>query len=174
MKKILLASIAAIGLAAGPALAADMPVKAPPAKAAFNWAACYAGIHGGWGYGEGKVEYGANTLAVAPGTQSSSNIHPKGPEFGGTLGCDWNWGGGFVIGILGDAAWIPKDDDKTETLFPTFRIGLKEEWLATARARIGILMGTWGLWYVTGGGAFTDVKATNFRPLIWPNTVSSD
>jgi opacity protein-like surface antigen len=165
MKKILLASFAFAALAVGPAIAADMPVKAPPVKRAYSWTACYVGIHAGWGFGDVSVDNGANVLGRVVGTPASENVHPKGPEFGGTIGCDWAMGNSLVIGILGDAAWMPKDDDKVEINAVPFRIRIKEEWLATARARIGINTGSWGLWYLTGGAAFTDIELSNFNPI---------
>jgi outer membrane immunogenic protein len=165
MKKILLASLAVFALAGAPAIAADMPVKAPPVvKKSFNWNACYVGIHGGYVSGKSEIDYGANTLGIAPGIAASGDLHPKGPEFGGTLGCDWSVGSNVVIGVLVDGAWTPMDDDKTEFLFPAFRIGIEQQWLATARARLGLDMGVWGLWYVTGGAAFTDIELSNFVP----------
>jgi outer membrane immunogenic protein len=49
----LLASVAVLALAAAsPALAADLPLKAPPpAVAAWNWSGFYIGGHGGYGWG---------------------------------------------------------------------------------------------------------------------------
>src|ERR1700676_3785659 len=45
------AAIAAL-IAAGPALAADLPLKAPPpVAAAWNWSGFYIGGHGGYGWG---------------------------------------------------------------------------------------------------------------------------
>src|SRR5258708_6698132 len=45
------AAIAAL-IAAGPALAADLPLKAPPpVVAAWNWSGFYIGGHGGYGWG---------------------------------------------------------------------------------------------------------------------------
>jgi outer membrane immunogenic protein len=165
MKNLLAGAALAAFALAGPAYAADMPVKAPPpVKKVFNWTGCYVGVHAGYGYGNSEVDYGLNTLGVTPGRAASADIHPRGPEFGGTLGCDYVVGNGFVIGVLGDAAWIPMDRDRLEVLFPPFRLEAKEQWLATARGRIGVDMGAWGLWYVTGGGAFTDLRLTNFSP----------
>ena len=54
MKGNLLASVAVVALiAAGPALAADLPMKAPPAVAAavWSWSGFYIGVHGGYGWG---------------------------------------------------------------------------------------------------------------------------
>ena len=47
MKRILLASVAALGLA-GTASAADLAVQAPAVVPLFTWTGCYLGINGGW------------------------------------------------------------------------------------------------------------------------------
>jgi outer membrane immunogenic protein len=65
MKKILVAGIAAAAFCGAPAIAADMPVKAPPMVAApyDPWTGCYVGanVGGGWGHEIGHfsndVEY---------------------------------------------------------------------------------------------------------------------
>ena len=51
MNKIL-GSIALAMVIAGPAMAADMPLKAPPPPAVFSWTGCYAGIEGGYVAGQ--------------------------------------------------------------------------------------------------------------------------
>ncbi len=47
MKKFLLGSVALAAVIAGPAMAADMPLKAPPPPPVFSWTGCYVGIEGG-------------------------------------------------------------------------------------------------------------------------------
>ncbi len=50
MNKFLLSTLGLVAMAA-PALAADLPVKAPPPVVApmFNWSGFYIGANGGWG-----------------------------------------------------------------------------------------------------------------------------
>ena len=53
MKKILLAGVALSALVAGPAMAADLPVRAPAYKSPppvityYSWTGCYVGGHVG-------------------------------------------------------------------------------------------------------------------------------
>jgi hypothetical protein len=47
MNKILISGMALAAMIAGPAMAADMPVKAPPPVPVFSWTGCYIGIQGG-------------------------------------------------------------------------------------------------------------------------------
>ena len=50
MKKFLLGTLGLVAMAA-PALAADLPVKAPPPvlPPMYNWSGFYIGGNGGWG-----------------------------------------------------------------------------------------------------------------------------
>jgi opacity protein-like surface antigen len=50
MKKLLLASAALAALIAGPAVAADMPVKVYKPAPVYSWTGCYIGGNGGWTY----------------------------------------------------------------------------------------------------------------------------
>ena len=50
MKRLLLGSFVALAMGSA-AVAADMPVKAPPPVAAFSWTGCYVGIEGGGAWG---------------------------------------------------------------------------------------------------------------------------
>jgi outer membrane immunogenic protein len=63
MKRILLASVAALGLA-GTASAADLAVQAPAVVPLFTWTGCYLGINGGW-IGSNS-DYSTSRQIVAP------------------------------------------------------------------------------------------------------------
>lgn len=101
MKKLLL-SVAALTLAAGSsAFAADlrMPVKAPmaPPPVVTNWTGCY--IDAGAGYGlydqrESESAFGLSTISYDNGGRGWLG------RFG--LGCDYQTGSNFVIGVFGD------------------------------------------------------------------------
>src|SRR5438128_12643975 len=105
MKKLLLASAAAGALAlAGPALAADIPVKAPPAVApvpVFTWTGCYIGGHVGFAgaqkyYSLTPVEantvflpqFGLTDGHIHPAGFTSFSPHPYGFFGGGQVGCN--------------------------------------------------------------------------------------
>jgi opacity protein-like surface antigen len=52
VKGHLLASVAVVALVvAGPAIAADLPLKAPPKATPWTWSGFYIGGHGGYGWG---------------------------------------------------------------------------------------------------------------------------
>jgi outer membrane immunogenic protein len=152
MKRILLASLAlaAMGAAASPAAAADlprqMPVKAPAyAPAYFTWTGFYLGINGGWGFGH------SNWSGIPTG-----DFSVNGGLIGGTAGYNWQFGQA-VFGLEGDLDWSGISGSTT-TNCPA---GCKtsNNWLSTVRGRLGYAGDRW-MPYVTGGAAFGDIKAT--------------
>ncbi|HEY6256377.1 MAG TPA: hypothetical protein VIY51_11360, partial [Xanthobacteraceae bacterium] len=110
------AGLAAGLLAGGPAMAADMSVKAPLMKApmpVFSWTGCY--IDGGVGYGMWNQDHSITAALVAtptiPNSFNSLEVTNGGRgwlgRFGG--GCDLQLSGtfsSFVIGAFGDYDWM--------------------------------------------------------------------
>ena len=141
---------------ASPSFAADLPrpvYKAPAAPyiAPFSWSGFYVGINGGYGWG--KSDWSS---AVTTGSTK-----PKGGLVGVTLGYNLQTGN-WVWGVDGDfdASWM-KGSDNTGTGVCTGADGCQTEnsWFGTVRGRIGY---AWNRWmpYITGGGAFSDIKMT--------------
>ena len=65
MKEQLIAGAALAALIGTPALAADMPLKAPPPPVTvYNWTGCYVGANTGYQWGDGNA-----TLALQPWSQ---------------------------------------------------------------------------------------------------------
>ncbi len=149
--------VAAFGLLAIPfaAQAADIPIKAPYYKGApmvsyYNWTGFYAGINAGYGFG-------TTTWSGFP----AANSKPAGFLAGGTLGYNWQ-SGSIVYGIEGDFDWA--DVKKTVDCAPAITCETKNDWLATFRGRVGYAFDRW-LPYITGGGAYGNVKATVSSPV---------
>jgi outer membrane immunogenic protein len=92
-KHSLMLLAAAIGLAATQASAADLPRKAPayvpPAPPPMTWTGCYIGANVGGIFGHAKADFGFGEL-------STNN---SGFAGGGQIGCDYQFTGGWVIGI---------------------------------------------------------------------------
>ena len=177
MNKLLIASVAlAAASLGGPALAADMPVKAPPPPVpVFTWTGCYVGLYIGDDYGKFQSTVNTPTVRVAttPATpfaatagltgQITNDTHMSGFLGGGTVGCNYqvyNW----VWGIEVDGGVTNKDGQ--DFLLPPFNPNpanlyinqIHESWLGTARVRLGYAVWDKWLWYVTGGGAYARVK----------------
>jgi outer membrane immunogenic protein len=127
VKKNLLASVAVFALAAGaPAVAADLPIKAPVHKAAtapmsHNWTGCYVGAHVGYGWGHASsYDYDAD------------HLRPSGIFGGGQLGCNWQQTANWVWGIEADIAGA----DIHDRVFGFKNSDLS--YLGTVRGRIGL------------------------------------
>ncbi len=104
MKKILLGFAAIAALIGTPALAADMPLKAPPAPAPINnWTGFYLGIEGGLNVGDGKA---TNTALKLDETRT---FGLAGGLFGGTIGYNWQIAPSWVLGAEADISWTDGD-----------------------------------------------------------------
>ena len=152
MKRFLLASAAVLALvgAVGTANAADLPrqvyTKAPPMMAPYyNWTGFYVGINGGGGWGTANWN-------------STGDFDVSGGVVGGTVGYNWQFGT-WVLGLEGDIDWADINGT-TATGCIGGSCGTKNDWLGTARGRVGYAFDRI-MPYVTGGAAFGDVEATH-------------
>jgi outer membrane immunogenic protein len=121
MKKLLLSSVALLGLSVA-ASAADLPRRAAPPVYApvpvFTWTGFYVGVNAGYAWGDnnndGTVFVPAGALApgvpVAGTTVNTFGLgvgnggDDGGFTAGGTAGYNWQ-AGGFVFGVEGDINW---------------------------------------------------------------------
>jgi outer membrane immunogenic protein len=152
MKKLLLASAGILALGIASASAADMrraapaPMKAPAYVApVFTWTGPYVGINGGYGWGSSDI---SAPLGVG-------SLDTDGWLVGGTLGYNWQMGSA-VFGLEGDIAW---SGIKGSTACGGTSCEVRNNWLGTARGRLGYAMGSF-MPYVTGGLAVGNVKTT--------------
>jgi outer membrane immunogenic protein len=157
MKKIVLTGFALM-LIASPAMAADLRVRQPVYKAPpppppvyFTWTGCYIGGHVGgvWTRKEWSVRDPGNAFfGLSDGT------HDADGWLGGVqAGCDYQFAGGFVIGIAGDYAWANADGSNASLLFAPVVNHSKVKSLASVTGRIGYAWDRF-LGYVKGGGAW--------------------
>jgi outer membrane immunogenic protein len=180
MKKIGFAIPAALAIAFGgsAALAADMPLKAPPPIVVYNWTGCYVGLSIGENYGrsDGFVNTSASTLGgnpaapLPPGFNRTGAFNLSGFIGGAYGGCNYQFAGtGWVIGAEVDWSKTNKEgqvfpvaNQQAVQLFgnPNDQWWLQERWLGTARLRLGYAVTDKWLWYVTGGGAWAKVDAS--------------
>ena len=122
----------------------------------YNWAGVYAGINGGWGWGDGKFTIAPNT-AFPTGLSGTPN--DNGGVVGGTLGANFQTGG-FVFGVEGDWGYSGINTGTTATICNfsgTCQTG--NNWLATLRGRAGYAADR-VMFFATAGGAFANVETT--------------
>jgi outer membrane immunogenic protein len=111
MRKYLFAQAAALAaIMAGPAVAADMPLKeATPFAARFNWTSCYLGGHLGGGFAHKDVTDPVWLVQDSFGAGPTAGITtvspaPSGGVIGGQIGCDYQFASSWVLGIEGAAS----------------------------------------------------------------------
>jgi len=141
---------------ANPALAADLPVKAPQFRPAFDWSGFYIGGHTGYSRGASSAVLSDPLLAASSGT------------FGGVIGgvqAGYNvrLPSGLLLGVEADLSF-PNYLTSNEIVsrLTTARSDVTEQldYVGTARGRIGYASGHW-LAYATGGLAFTGERFIN-------------
>jgi outer membrane immunogenic protein len=92
---------------------------------------------------------------------------------GGQVGCQYEFAGGWLIGVEGDGSWTQSDGQGNipvavptgvpgQFVIPGFsRAQVTEHWVSTARLRLGYAWDKW-MFFVTGGGAWAGVRVTEF------------
>ena len=126
----------------------------PPPVAAFTWTGCHLGILAGGAWG--KSRHIQDDLRVGGfGQDMTDNFTVSGMMLGGSVGCDYQFGGGWVAGIENDISWTNKRG--SANLIPPFSpvtntFETNESWLDTQRLRLGYAWDSW-LLYGTGGAA---------------------
>ena len=138
-----------------PALAADLPFKAPAVTPAapvpFTWTGCHVGVHAGADISYDKI-------------RSSGDFSSAGFIGGGQIGCDYQFASGWVVGAEGRAAWSSLSSDTSGRVsFPTVAVPthftVSNDFLASATARVGYSFADRWLVFVRGGAAWTREKA---------------
>jgi outer membrane immunogenic protein len=166
MKRLLLGTTALFAFAVtGPALAADIPTKAPAYKAPvvapvyYTWTGCYIGGNGGglWA----RKDYGVTVPTVAvPGTGVfTGGTIPLGSqdlsgwEVGGQIGCNYQVGS-WVFGIQGDYDWAnARASSSGQFGLLSATENARISGLASVTGRVGYAWDRF-LWYVKGGVAW--------------------
>ena len=145
---------AAIGLVASQASAADLPRKAPayvpPAPPPITWTGCYIGANVGGIFGRAKADFGFGEL-------STNN---SGFAGGGQIGCDYQFSGGWVIGIRNMFDGTSLSRDRTFN-FPgaSGTVHFKNDWFDTLTGRLGYAFAPSWLLYGQGGVAWAHSSA---------------
>jgi outer membrane immunogenic protein len=156
-KLLLLGTVAALALGSTSVWAADLPMKAaPPLPPPYDWTGFYIG-----GFGGGSI---GNSQHVDPFGQNltADGFRVRGGMAGGTLGYNWQISS-LVLGFEGDLSWVGEygshnDDGISANASLADQSFTKENWLGTARVRLGYAVNNL-LFYGTGGWAGAGVDA---------------
>lgn len=195
MKNIGIGISAVAALIAAPALAADMPIKAPPTPPpapVYSWTGYYAGLNAGGGW-ENTINnsatpctdnVGGTACAVVPlpgAVPTELGTHPHGFISGGQIGYNWQkgvfvWGietdfqGTNIKGAATGANTLPVPAAPPGVVTVTGTGSQKIDWLGTLRGRLGWLPVNPLLVYMTGGLAYGQVQTNvSFSGITAPN-----
>ncbi len=129
------------------------PAIATAALPARNWTGFYTGVNAGAGLSQVTAD-APLIVNFRPGT--SVDIADSGFTGGVQAGYNWQFSPTWVAGLEGDISYLGIDRS-----LPNFAnsvdFGVKADWYATLRGRLGYSTGQ-ALLYVTGGAAFVNVK----------------
>jgi len=159
MKTLLLSTTALIF--AGQSMAADMPLKAPPAPLAFSWTGFSAGVHLGADWGRASFQ-DPNGLIAPPGG-TINDLEHTGVLGGIQLGYDYQFAPHWVVGVGGDFSWTNLEGQVIDPFFggkspvpfsSPMPITAKTDWIASATARFGYAFDRF-LVYAKGGVAWS-------------------
>jgi outer membrane immunogenic protein len=168
MKRVVFA-LATTGLLCGQALAADLPMPAPPPRAPaayvpiappFSWSGIYVGGNLGAAWNRG-------TVSDALGTGFSLPTNNAVFTGGGQIGANYQFGAA-VVGVEGMFDWLANQNNASAgILVPNSVTGLNDtinvvsqnRWLTTATGKVGFAADHW-LFYAKGGWAW--VGNSNF------------
>jgi outer membrane immunogenic protein len=160
------ASVAAVALIVAPASAADIPsvYKAPRAPIVAPlvqpWSGCYVGAHIGGGWGRAKWIDPQPAPGQVSTDEGTSDI--SGFLAGGQVGCNHQIGP-WVFGAEADASWADLTGDHPNPIFVPDIMHTKVNALGTVTGRIGRSFDR-ALFYVKGGGAWTDIDYSVSTP----------
>jgi outer membrane immunogenic protein len=141
MRNKLLSSVAGAVFsfaASGLAIAADMPVKAPPVPPpapVYNWTGWYVGVNAGASFGRAKTDFnapatvagtvncpisrcttpGSGTGTSTFGFAGSNTEYPDGFMGGGQIGYNWQYSPLIVVGLEADFQGALEKDNNTLT-----------------------------------------------------------
>jgi high affinity Mn2+ porin len=156
MKRVLVGLALGVLSLDGPALAADIPVKAPRIQPATDWTGLYFGAHAGFGRGDSSATLRDPAVAATTNTFG-------GPIGGLQAGYNVQLPSRIVLGFEADVSFPNYvDGNSVISTLATAKSYVVEQmdFTGSARGRLGYAEGPW-LFYATGGLAFTGERFLN-------------
>ncbi len=156
MNRLLLTMLAGTAaLAAMPANGADLgvpyraPLAAPPV---FSWTGCYAGTRSGLGTGHTTMQDKDVPGDIdAFGGFRTANTDMSGGTIGGQLGCDYQIGPNYVIGLQAMVDYSSITGTNMDQFNSTWTLRDRVDWFGSTTARLGW---TYDRFLVYGKGGF--------------------
>ena len=148
----------------GSAKAADanLPLKAPPIQAAFDWSGLYIGAHAGYGRAP------ASAVLTDPFLNTTANNSASAGMIGGVqAGYNRRLPSGLLFGVEADLTfpnYLISDSIVAVLATPRSEVVEHLNYVGTVRGRLGYASGHW-LLYATGGLAYAGETFTNSPPV---------
>ncbi len=122
----------------GPAVAADIPLKAPQLQAVYDWTGLYIGAHAGFSHGS------SSAVLSDPAATVTGNVF-DGMIGGVQAGYNCRLPSGLLLGVEADFTFrITSPRMRWSPRSATARSDVTEQWdyVATARGRLGYTTGS--------------------------------
>jgi outer membrane immunogenic protein len=162
VKKSLIGIAAMAATIGTSALAADIPLKAPPlfAPPAYSWTGCYVGGNTGGAWSD------LNTIETLHGVSTTPNplgaVTTSGWAYGGQIGCDYQFNSNWVVGIRGMWDGANLTANNVWPTIPSDTGDYRVDSFATAVGTVGFLLTPTLQLYALGGGAWVH-DSTNWN-----------
>lgn len=183
MKALLLGtSVALAAMIAGPAMAAEILLKAPPPPPVYSWTGFYVGGNIGYGWGNAGSNY-YDALVGMPVSISESE-KPHSLIGGGQIGYNWQANNTWVLGIKanfegpgGKGSSSVTEPFSAITIVTDPAVTLTDnadiQWFGTVGGVAGVLVTPTILLYGTGGLAYGGISVSgNFFNSLTSGTAS--
>jgi outer membrane immunogenic protein len=167
-------------LALGTASATAEEMATPPSQFItttepyLTWLGFYAGINGGYGWGNSSVSYSPNDPAAHTNAIPSTDFYRDGAIAGGQIGFNWQFNSHWLAGVEADFQWSDFDGTGQSSshltnigsaaTLSTISANQTVSSFGTVRARMGAIIMNSLLLYGTGGLAFGQVRENLSMP----------
>jgi outer membrane immunogenic protein len=163
MNKFLSGILALAAMAAGPAMAADMPLKAPPPVVEYTWSGVYLGVSAGWVQSSYNWAY-TNPAPVGCCVPFSATVNDVELDFHAGAQVQWRH---LVLGVEAGINGFGSARNASQVGcivgLPTTACQIQPRDIGTAGGRLGLAFHNWMI-YGDGGGAWGGVRSQLFTP----------
>jgi outer membrane immunogenic protein len=146
-----------------PAMAADLPVKAPPAPPPvpyLGWTGCYIGGHAGGAFSRAHHTFDDGRVRF-----EDFNFDADSVIAGGHVGCQYQFYSNWVIGVEGTWSALGHDRTENSVINPSSIREFRHDQIVTAVGRLGWTFFDRWMLYGVGGFATARIRTREFEPL---------